>query len=106
MINLGQRHTDNNKIINLNVYWVRNSNLGPVNWDKFDPINQLITLSVIPLYHQLHSMLLNNILTVAAFLMHEKSLTVITLGPRESDNIIRMKTISKSTPYLASVKNC
>ena len=27
---------------------VGNGNLGFIKWDKFDPINQLITLSVIP----------------------------------------------------------
>ncbi len=34
-----------------------------------------------------------------------KPINVITLGPREIDHIIRMITISESTPYLSSLKS-
>jgi hypothetical protein len=48
MGSLKGRHkpTDDNKQISFNVQEVRKSNLGLINLDIFDPINQLITLSV------------------------------------------------------------
>ena len=49
---LGQRFqkpTYNNYPVNFNLHYVQWSNLGFVFLSKFDPINQLIPLSVIPL---------------------------------------------------------
>ena len=51
-------------------------------------------------------MLINKyILLIKNYQVQRKPLNVITLGPRETDHITQMITISKSIPYLSSLKS-